>query len=217
MTGQKQKNNTAVLVFLKYPIPGQVKTRLANTMGDEKACEIYLELLHRVFALTQCLSREAFTVYAVYDSAHPVGNYQSLLSNYRVNFIPQTNGDLGERLFHAFFNVLEFHESAIAIGTDCVSLTKEIFETARQLLHDQKNCVIGPSEDGGYYLIGLSKAYPELFEKISWSTSTVFKETLQKSHELSLQVQILAKLYDIDTPSDYQNYLLKQFAENSKD
>src|SRR5574337_323346 len=118
--------------------------------------------------------------------------------------IPQQGRDLGARLLSTFEQLFSLGcERALAIDSDTPTLPTAYLERAIELLADTGiDVVLGPSEDGGYYLIGLRRPHPELFEDIAWSTSHVLSQTLQRSQEQRLQVACLDPWYDVDTPDD---------------
>lgn len=110
----------------------------------------------------------------------------------------QTSGDLGARIQHAFESVLSENDSAIIIGSDCPEINPGIIEQALDALKSN-DVVIGPSFDGGYYLIGMNSSHPFLFQNINWSSSTVFKETFDKIESHNLSLKVIDTLSDMDT------------------
>ncbi|MBX9780995.1 MAG: TIGR04282 family arsenosugar biosynthesis glycosyltransferase [Chitinophagaceae bacterium] len=181
--------NNTIIVFAKTPEPGKVKTRIAAQLGDEIALQIYNQLLQFTFSLIGDLAYRKIVYYAGEGSQ----DYWKGLETRK-----QASGDLGNRMAIAFEEVLSEGEiPAIIIGTDCASLTKEIIESAFTSLATN-DLVIGPATDGGYYLLGIKKNYPLLFEHIDWSTEKVFEQTIQHAKNLSLSYHILPVLTDID-------------------
>ena len=124
-----------------------------------------------------------------------------------VDFIKriQFEGDLGEKMSHAFETVLKHQNKAIIIGSDCASLNVKIVEEAYEKL-DKYDYVIGPAFDGGYYLLGMKVFTPSLFQKIAWSTETVFAQTKSKIEALGKSYYLLPTLSDIDYEEDWNKY-----------
>ena len=203
----------ALAVFCKTPELGLVKTRLAASVGNQKALEIYLDLLKITDGETKPFSssRHVFLTSALEESLEKMRSTlqrQDLLTDPKTSFIAQQGEDLGERMNLAFRNLLQNHESAVLIGCDLPELTSTLITQAFEAL-ENNDLVIGPSHDGGYYLIGLKKETPRLFKEISWSTGKVLKQTLESAERLSLKVQLLDRLRDIDTLEDLNLSQLK--------
>lgn len=203
----------ALAIFCKIPERGFVKTRLAASVGDQKALEIYLELLKITDQETKPFSssRHLFLVSALEDSIEKMRStlqQQDLFIDPKINFAVQQGEDLGLRMFAAFKNLFKNHRSVVLIGCDLPDLTSALISKAFDALQSN-DLVIGPSCDGGYYLIGLKKEMPDLFKEISWSSEKVLKQTLERAERLSLKVQLLEKLRDIDTLDDLHLSKLK--------
>jgi len=199
-----KKETTAVAVFLKYPEPGKVKTRLAAELGNEPAANLYREMVRQIRAgLLSRLPKESFTVYFFCDPFQSLSTYRSWLGD-EFPLRLQLGTDLGERLKGAFENLLAAHGSAVAIGTDCLDLDASHLEETRRALLTDSELVLGPAQDGGYYLIGMRSFHPELFRDISWSTNRVLEQTLDRARELALRSRQLETLADIDTMEDLQ-------------
>ncbi len=201
----------ALVIFCKTPEKGFVKTRLAASVGNQKALETYLDLLKITDEQTRIFSfsRHLFLVSALEDSIEKMQSTlreQDLFTDPKTNFAIQQGEDLGQRMSAAFETLFQNHRSVVLIGCDLPDLTSALISKAFDTLQSN-DLVIGPSCDGGYYLIGLNKNTPELFEEISWSTEKVLKQTLERAERLSLKVQLLGQLRDIDTLEDL--YLTK--------
>ena len=194
----------AILLFVKYPEPGRVKTRLAATVGAEVAARIYRRL---VAAVIELLPDEEELVVAFdppEQRAEIVAWLGAALAGRRAVFLPQAAGDLGARLEQAFAETFALgFENVAVIGSDCIELTPATFAATWQALgsHD---AVLGPSTDGGYYLLALREPCAALFHGIAWSTETVRAETLARAHSAGLRVLELAELADIDTEADWR-------------
>jgi uncharacterized protein len=185
-----------LLLFVRAPELGKVKTRLAEAVGPEVALEIYIHLLQHTRQVTEKLQTDKAVYFAdaiVEDELWPKGIYQHHL---------QTQGDLGQKMQTAFEDAFAAgYRSVVIIGSDCKQLTPEIIEQAFDALKTHE-VVIGPALDGGYYLLGMNKLYPELFQNKTWSTSTVFAETLYEVERLHLSHKLLPELSDVDHVED---------------
>jgi len=188
----------AVIVFQKALVLGEVKTRIAETLGAEKALEIYKQLLAHTHQVVDALEEtEVFIFQNKFDSERP----SSLLSNKQIHL--QKGQDLGEKMKNAFSKVFQLgFEQVIIIGTDCLELTPQHLKDAFQLLSNN-SCVIGPAKDGGYYLLGLQKMIPLLFKGIAWSTAEVFNKTCEILMNSNQPYALIESLSDIDTAHDW--------------
>src|SRR5690606_21561086 len=155
------KNKGTIIIFQKKPERGKVKTRLAKTIGNKKAVEVYEYLLRHTHQQVSPLNISVF----VYFEKEVQPEY--LLNNKYHSGI-QSKGDLGNRMKKAFREVLgRGAPKAVIIGTDCPELTPGLLRKALQAL-EAKDLVIGPANDGGYYLLGMNRPHPKLFENIPW-------------------------------------------------
>lgn len=189
-----------IIVFVKNPELGKVKTRLAISMGDKKALEIYNKLLAYTKEILLHLSNVKKCIY--YSSF--IDRKDDWINDQFEKHI-QSKGDLGERMNNAFSEVFDSCEHVIIIGSDCPQLTASHLNDAFESLKNH-NVVIGPSQDGGYYLLGMDKHYPELFQGIEWSTNTVLSATIQKAKDKHLKISELETLSDIDFEEDWIKY-----------
>ena len=185
-----------LIIFVKNPLLGKAKTRLAATIGDEKALEIYKRLLKRTVEITHNLPFDKAVFYSEFIDNQDVWDnnvYQKRL---------QVQGDLGEKMLTAIKQ--EFakgYDSICIIGSDCYDLNAVIIDSAFQIL-DKKEAVIGVSEDGGYYLLGMNNLLPAFFENKKWSTETVAKDTIKDFVKANLSYGKLPVLNDIDNEGD---------------
>ena len=203
----------ALAIFCKTPEKGFVKTRLAVSVGDQKALEIYLDLLNITDKETRPFSssRHLFLASALEDSVEKMRStleQRGLFTDPKTSFAIQQGEDLGQRMIAAFKKLFQNHQSVVLIGCDLPDLTSALISNAFDALQSN-DVVIGPSCDGGYYLIGLNKETSDLFKEISWSTEKVLNQTLEKAEKLSLKVQLLDRLRDIDTLEDLHLSKLK--------
>ena len=200
-----------LLIFVKYPEPGKVKTRLAQYIGKEKAAHIYSviaeAIIHRVSK-----SREYKTI-IFFDPPERKSDVENWLPNNDCKFLPQEGNSLGERMANAFSKAFSLGaEKAVIIGTDCMDISNDLISEAFATL-DITDVILGPAEDGGYYLLGLKKLIPEIFNHIDWSTDRVLNQTLKTLREKGLRFQLLQTLKDIDTANDLNDELLSKIHE----
>lgn len=194
----------ALLVFTKNAEPGKVKTRLASSIGDEQALEVYKELLTHTLQVTKPATANKYVFYST--KIEDNDNWQ------RNNFIQhlQNGHSLGERMSNAFQKVFELNnKKGVMVGTDCFDLTTNIIESAFDAL-DENDVVIGPALDGGYYLLAMKQHQKMLFENIEWSTGSVLADTLDVCKRNDLKYSLLPALSDIDTVSDLKDYNKKK-------
>jgi len=193
-------DNRALLLFVRNPEKGKVKTRLAQDLGDDQALAIYLELLDITRSVAMATPAERLLFYSNFipeNDDWPEAHFQKHL---------QSNGDLGARMEAAFEQALETHQKAVIIGSDCPELSPEIIEQAFIQL---ENCdaVFGPANDGGYYLLGLKTVIPTVFREMVWSTESVLSETLTRLDAAGNSYALLPELSDVDHAEDWERYL----------
>jgi rSAM/selenodomain-associated transferase 1 len=190
-----------LIVFVKAPRPGFVKTRLATTVGPETAAEAYTALVETLIARLDGLS-------AIELKFSPLGAEAEIEPWLRPQWTasPQAEGDLAERLIGAFKDAFDAgHRRVVIIGSDCPYITPDDLRDAFQQLTNH-DVVLGPASDGGYWLIGLRQPQPTLFKDIAWSTATVFQETLAAAAAADLRVTRLRELSDVDTLADLLHF-----------
>lgn len=200
--------NNALLIFTRNPELGKVKTRLAKTIGDADALQVYKDLLQHTMEQTKTIDCDKFVFY---DSAIVEGDiWNEEVYQKRI----QSNGDLGDKMLAAFEHLFSLdYNNCIIVGSDLFDLKSELIKTAFIELH-KNDVVIGPAEDGGYYLLGLKKMHKVLFQNKDWGTSTVFADTMkdletQKTHLMPI-------LNDIDTFEDLINSNYNYLQKNLK-
>ncbi len=189
----------ALLVFVKNPIRGKVKTRLAREAGEERAFRIYEALLAHTRQLAQAVQARRYLFYSHwvdFADAWPNAAFEKHL---------QVSADLGGRMRSAFDLALQSHQRAVIIGSDCSQLKHELLVQTFALL-ENNDCVIGPATDGGYYLLGLNSPCPQLFSGISWSSDKVLPQTLAVLEKLGKTHTLLPVLSDIDHWADWEAY-----------
>lgn len=188
-------NSNALIIFIKNPVLGKVKTRLAKGIGDEAALEVYKELL----AITRSVSQEVKASKYLYY-ADGINDKDDWSIGYFIKR-QQVERDLGGRMESAFDEVLQEHGKVILVGSDCPKITKAIIDDAFEKLNTN-DVVLGPSQDGGYYLIGLRRSCPEIFNNIRWSTDEVLSMTIKVIKDSKFEYALVEELNDIDTIED---------------
>ncbi len=214
----KAVSDTVVVIMAKAPIPGQVKTRLVPPLTPEQAADLAKRLLQETVKLVVGLNgirpmvavapkegiEQVRRLLANPASSTPTLSGPVPVGDCPLQLIPQSDGDLGMRLSEVFRQ--SFSDGArgvIALGADHPGLPKAYLEEAISALkRSPDHVILGPTEDGGYYLIGLNRFHPELFEGIPWSTNQVAAVTSQRAQALGLSVHRLPPWFDIDRPED---------------
>lgn len=186
-----------LMVFAKRPVAGRVKTRLAEEVGEDRALEVYRLLLEH----TRRTCLEVPVRRQIWFDGRPAdaGRWTAPQFESRV----QPEGDLGARMSHAFREASgEGDVRMVLIGSDCADLRADHLRGAFEAL-TRHDLVLGPSSDGGYYLVGARAWHPELFKGISWSTPEVLSRTLEKARGQGLSTHLLPELGDVDTAGDW--------------
>jgi uncharacterized protein len=191
------ESSHGLIVFVKNPIPGKVKTRIAEKVGEKKALEIYIRMLIHLNRWVSLLPLKKWIYFSDYIDG------DGIWSSSEYEFGLQKNGDLGIKMYSALFEVMTICQKAILIGSDIAGLNLKILGEAFELLEDH-DLVFGPANDGGYYLVGCKKNHAGIFDNIPWSTSKVLEISLQKAANLGLKVALLPPLNDIDYIEDWE-------------
>ncbi|MGH7496456.1 MAG: TIGR04282 family arsenosugar biosynthesis glycosyltransferase [bacterium] len=194
----------ALLTFVKYPEPGKAKTRLAAALGAQLASDWYRYFIDLTLAKTKLVTPSER--YVTFSPAERQDDFQALFKDDSHWFPQAASPDLGERIYQAVQTVLERgHRRVLVIGSDSPSLPVEYLSNAAEALvgHD---LVLGPAEDGGYYLIGLKSTPAVLFENIAWSTARVLEQTQAAAARAGLSVFRLPEWYDIDDLESLQRF-----------
>ena len=200
----------ALIVFTRNPELGKCKTRLAATIGDQSALDVYRFLLDHTVKITTPLAADVYVYYS--KKIKDVDIWDTSIFRKK----QQQGHDLGHKMQHAFTEVFNMgYQRAIIIGSDLYDLTTQELEDAFLKLED-KEFVIGPAQDGGYYLLGMKHLKPPLFKNKKWGTQRVLNDTLQ---DLELgKTAILAKKNDIDHYEDIKDIaVFKKFFPHMKD
>ncbi|MEM6358522.1 MAG: TIGR04282 family arsenosugar biosynthesis glycosyltransferase [Bacteroidota bacterium] len=184
-----------LIVFCKNPTLGKVKTRLAKSIGDEKALAVYKKLLEH----THKVANECTSDYAVYYSNYVNKNDLWVEASYKAL---QYGDDIGERMSNAISDGLtRGYSSVVLIGADIYELSLEVIDSAFSELKSN-DVVLGPAKDGGYYLIGMKKPCSELFQLRKWSSSVVLRDTVERIKIQELNYSLVDQLNDIDFLED---------------
>jgi rSAM/selenodomain-associated transferase 1 len=201
-----------LIVMLKYPQPGVVKTRLAPVLGERRACGLYRAMVrHTLGEARRFVSKSSASLVARVAGAPDDGAVRQWLGD-GIHFQPQGDGDLGQRMERAVHEVFtKGASSVVVIGADCPGLTADHLETAFRAL-ESNDAVFGPAVDGGYYLIGLRRFLPELFRNISWSTESVLDETMTAANGAGVEWELLQTLHDLDRPDDLPLWAQQQLS-----
>ncbi|MDM9381063.1 TIGR04282 family arsenosugar biosynthesis glycosyltransferase [Chlorogloeopsis sp. ULAP01] len=203
-----------LIIFTRYPESGKTKTRLIPALGNEGAASLHRQMTE--YTLLQV--KELQKVIPVSLEVRFAGGNSQLMQDWLGSdlvYQSQGGGDLGKRMERSLVNAFQTGaESAVIIGTDCPSLNTNILAQAFAELQ-QRNLVLGPAIDGGYYLIGLQYPIPELFTDIDWGTDRVFQQTVDIAHQLNLSVFYLPTLADVDRPEDIS--IWENILQTSKD
>ena len=184
-----------LLIFVKNPMPGTVKTRIAYTVGNERAVAVYRHLLAYTQQITRMLPWKRVVYYGDFiNTTDGWSEYQKF---------QQTGADLGERMLNAFAE--QFAAGArrvVIIGSDCLQIKPDHLKQAFRAL-DTVDVVLGPATDGGYYLLGMKQLHPFLFQDKLWSQPTLLTQTLNNLSQNNLSCTLLEELTDIDEWDDY--------------
>ncbi|MCA9027100.1 MAG: TIGR04282 family arsenosugar biosynthesis glycosyltransferase [Planctomycetaceae bacterium] len=186
-------------VFAKQPIPGQVKTRLAASIGADAAASIYAAFLGDIIGRFADIADHRVIAFSPADP--PAEEYFRGLAHGRYELWTQSMGSLGERMSAFFVEHLQRDSSVVLIGSDSPSLPRDLIDRAFDAL-ETHDCVIGPATDGGYYLIGLRRWTNGLFDDVAWGGSSVLTQTVQNLTRKDFSLQVLPPWYDVDTLDD---------------
>lgn len=254
MQSVQKKHSTALVVMLKAPVAGQVKTRLVPPLSPKDAARLYRCFIQDTFSRISVLTD--IDIIAAFGTPPPLspsmmwtgGGIPRLqaarvkkIVPHGITILPQKGKDLGERLTNVFSHLFSHGYKKVAIiGSDSPDLPIEYIEKSFSLLNKKTTLVLGPSEDGGYYLIAMSnllspmgtdlKSVPkkggmggfagEIFQDIPWSANTVFEKTIEKAKRAGLKTAVLPKWYDVDDIESLmvlrKNIKYTSFAKTSK-
>ena len=196
-----QAPRRALLVFVRAPRAGRVKTRLAAAIGDRAALRVYRRLAERTLAEARALAAHGVTVRVHYAPVDAGDAVRAWLGD-GPEYLPQADGDLGERMKDAFARAFAGGaERVVIVGSDLPEVSAALLSRAFELL-DAHPAVIGPARDGGYYLLGLRGMIDGIFDGIQWSTSGVLRASLERFGAAGVEPAALEVLADVDTVDD---------------
>jgi rSAM/selenodomain-associated transferase 1 len=189
----------AIVIIAKEPKPGSVKTRLTPPLDSYTASKIYHNLL--LDRIEQVESLKGANHFLAYFPKASLNFFENIIPP-SFTLLPQKGKDLGERLSNIFNSLFKYgYERIIILDSDSPNLPSKHISEALEILNET-DLVLGPCEDGGYYLVGLSSNIPQIFQGIPWSTSEVTELTIEKARALNKRISLLEKWYDVDTIED---------------
>lgn len=194
----------ALVVVAKAPRPGAVKTRLARAVGEETAATLYRAFLEDTLATAAALgSRRPGIETVLYYAPEEAAPELELLAPHVSLFVPQVEGDLGLRLAAVVDALFAAgYDAVVAIGADSPTLPVEALDGAFDALVSSGRVVLGPTSDGGYYLVGVDRPELRIFDEIPWSTDRVLETTRDRALAFGLEVALLPAWYDVDEAGD---------------
>ena len=192
----KSKQN-ALIIFARYPVLSKVKTRLASSFGEEFALDFYKKCSKHLFEIIEQNQKKIFTSLLFCSEKDELNKMKTWVGS-GFEFYYQEDSDLGERMSNAFKKSFALGaEKAVIIGTDVPDISIDLIIRSFDLL-DKKDIVIGPSTDGGYYLLAMKKPNNNIFTGINWSTESVLDQTINRINEDNFSFAKLEQLHDID-------------------
>jgi uncharacterized protein len=203
-----------IIIMAKVPIAGTVKTRLQPFLSPEKCAELATAFLGDTESKAKNACENTILAY----SPAAQRNILKKILRYENTLIEQKGKDLGEKMLNAFeFVFRQNPDSAVVmIGTDSPTLPAECIEEAFKALEDESKIVLGKTEDGGFYLIGLKQSLPGIFEGIKWSTSMVYTQLIKNIENLKIDnLKLIPTWYDVDNAGDLER-LYGEVAQNKK-
>jgi len=205
-------SSTTVMVFARAPVPGAVKTRLIPTLGPIGAANLAIHMLEHALQIAADARLGPVQLHGAPDVQHPV--LQSAGAGVGAACLAQASGDLGKRMVSALTAALRIAPRTLLLGTDCPALDVGILREADAVLVAGADCVVVPTADGGFALIGFRRealaAIDEVFRAIAWGSSTVMSSTRDHLLRAGLRWTELATLVDIDEPADLE-YVPKEW------
>ncbi|CCH67302.1 Glycosyltransferase [Richelia intracellularis HH01] len=208
MLNNPKINQRHLIIFTRYPEPGNTKTRLINTLGPEGAADLQRQMTEYTLAWAKKLVNTSYTSIEVRFNGGNLELMKAWLGD-KLIYESQGEGDLGNNMGRSLFNAFQNNaQQVLLIGIDCPGLNADILTQAFDQLVNY-DLIIGPAVDGGYYLLGLKRYIPELFINISWGTARVLQQTISTAQRLGLSQMQLQTLTDIDRPEDllvWQSY-----------
>ncbi len=194
-------NSQALILMTRVPVPGKTKTRLMPHLSAEECAGFHEACLQDIVRVQRELKKPTNIFY----SEELTEKFVSMFPK-ESRFISQEGDNLGERMSQAFRISLQDYKFTVMVGSDLPHLTVRILQSAFEAL-EQHDVVLGPALDGGYYLIGLKQFIPDLFTGITWGSSEVFSQTIERVHSLGLSYRLLQTMQDLDTIEDLRVFM----------
>jgi rSAM/selenodomain-associated transferase 2/rSAM/selenodomain-associated transferase 1 len=203
--GYTPRPGAAVAVMAKAPVPGQAKTRLVPLLGEAGAARAQRGFILRTLATARHASTGPLTLHCALNAGHRL--FHLLAQRHGVVCLPQAEGDLGDRMSAVMVDHFARHRKTplLIIGTDCPALTPAQLQQAADALQTS-DAVLIPAEDGGYVLIGLRRALPDVFQRVAWSTPRVMAQTRERLSAIGARWVELPTLWDVDDPQDWTRW-----------
>ncbi|MEZ5558416.1 MAG: TIGR04282 family arsenosugar biosynthesis glycosyltransferase [Pseudomonadales bacterium] len=200
--GTTTTGRARLAIFARAPVPGQVKQRLAATMGDQAALSAHVALVEDTL---QRLHEVPGATTELWLTGAEVARVSDWCRRWRLPLRRQRGSDLGARMSTAIAAALAGGEPGLVVGCDCPPVTADYVARAiRSLL--ETDVVLGPALDGGYALVGLARDEPDIFQSIAWGTSKVLEQTLTRADAAGLSVTLLEPVWDVDTEADWRRF-----------
>lgn len=200
---EKTLSKHALLIFAKYPEPGKVKTRLAKTIGPQAAAEVYKGFLKTLYGAHRGRGYDLVVAHAPAEKEEAFKQWL-LKKDTKTQWFAQSGKTLGSRMKQAFSYYLRRYDRVTLIGSDLPNLERSVIEYSAKAL-ETADVVLGPTEDGGYYLIALKTSH-DIFDGIEWSSPKVFRQQVNNIKRLGLSVTHLKMRFDIDTEEDLERW-----------
>jgi rSAM/selenodomain-associated transferase 1 len=190
-----------LIIFSRYPEPGKTKTRMIPALGKEGAAQLQRQMTEH----TLCQAKKLGSYRPITVEVHFAGGDRQLMQEWlgsEITYYQQVIGNLGQRMYAAISHAFAVGRTkVVVIGTDCPEIAPSLLTKTFDAL-EQNDLVLGPAKDGGYYLIGLKCAIPQLFEQIQWGTDQVLAQTKNIANKSGLDIYYLPVLADVDRPED---------------
>ena len=203
-------SDCSIIVFAKAPVPGQVKTRLAESLGASGAARLYERLAFRTLQISFNSGVGPVALWCAPAADHPF--FKRCADHFKMELRTQPQGDLGRRMAGAFQETLNGVTAVLLIGTDCPSLTEDDLREAALAVEKGADAVIGPTEDGGYVLMGLRTLASPLFDSVPWGTEKVLAKTRHRLRKLGWRWHELPVRWDVDRPEDVKRMIAEGYS-----
>ena len=197
--------DTVILIFAKAPVAGQVKTRLVPLLGECGAAEISRLLLYSLVHKLESEKLADTEIWCMPNRLHP--DFQYIQSILDCSLSNQVGDDLGERMLYAVDKALQHYRRVVLIGTDCPEMSTRYLKQAIRYLNEGMDAVLGPAEDGGYVLLGLTKTATCLFNGLPWGTDKILEMTRTCFLSMGWKWRELPDLWDVDRPEDLEKLM----------